>query len=132
MNMTQSILSALTSKKSTLKIRINNCFNHIFRRFDVITLIEPMKALISTLHSKCDDWTFILYGLTSRNQSKTAEIMSFISALNIKDGYNAILNLRENDWMDIVVRSDCMSGIHEPWIMTCNECSLTSNGVVFK
>lgn len=127
--MTQSVLSALTPKKGRLKIRFQ-CWNYILPRFDVTTLIEPIKDLIATLYSKCGDWTFILYGLAIREQSKLAEIMKLISELNAKDGYNAILNLRENNRVDIVIRSDCMSGIDEPWIMTCNQCK--SSGVVFK
>ena len=127
--MTQSILFELSSKKSRLKIRFQ-CFNYILPRFDVTTLIQPIKDLIVMLHSKCGDWSFILYGLAIREQAKLSEIMKLISELNAKDRHNAILNLRGNDRVDNVIRSDCMSGIHVPWITTCNQC--TSNSVVFK
>ena len=66
----------------------------------------------------------ILFGIKVKSKSKNTQLQEAITRLNEMDGCNAVVNLREDVQMDVVVQGNEMNGIREPWIMNCNECSL--------
>ena len=120
----RSALSAVSLRKRQLKLGINRYTGVLPNDVDITSLIEPMTDLIVILHSKHNDWSLILFGIKVKGTAKNAQLQEAIARLNEVDGYNAIMNLREDSQKDIVVRGNEMSGIRAPWIMHCDECSL--------
>merc|ERR1712083_734766 len=68
--------------------------------------VDLIKELVAVLHSKYDDWTFILCGVKIEDKK---ELYAAICALQTLDGYNVTMKLKQRRYEEqitFVIRSD--------------------------
>jgi len=125
MESVRSAVEASTARGRVFKVR----FNRREYRFSwakpleaVSEFIHSIRQLVEVLDRKCSDWTLIVYGLGMRREGIDG-FRGAMSSITAIDGCHVFMNerLRESQ-IDIVIRSDAMSGIQERWMMSCDKC----------